>query len=369
MRDFLTSGKILMGVLAIGLFVLAGVPLVEGQTAEVLIRGLSFLGLFCFFAFTTTWQRRAFSELKKSGQLIANAVQALESRNRVLEQTVASLRHEIADELPGKLEPMVRDSSVAGAERVEKVVGSAEKNIVVSLGRIGRTQGEMSKQLDRCEKTTPKKVAEAVQKAGEQSMRMESDPVGQKSIYNLSMIPPMKVLKSNTSGALGRSAAMIEVEGDSTEPLRRLQSMGAENWRPNVAAIARPALNRSISNSSNLAEVLPNQAASYADRPLDFVVVDESVFTEGVWSGALETYKLQTFMDLELFINKSKNSGAVIIVVKSEKHYAMTNSLRDMADVLVHPDGVARAHDGNMINLALCETIIAATNSEKEHDD
>lgn len=369
MKDFLTSGKFLTGVLAIGLLVLAGAPLANGGTAEALVRGAAFIGLFCFFAFAITWQKRAYSELKKSGQSITNAIQALESRNKELEETVALLRREVNVDLPAKLEAVIRESTATGAERAEKSVESAEKNIVVSLGVLGRSQGELGKQLEQHKNSIPEKVVEEVRRAGEKRLRIESDPVGQKSVYNLSSIPPMKVVKSNTSGALGRSAAMIEVDGDSTEPLRRLQGTATKAWRPNVATIARPAINSSIAKSNNLVEVLPNQAAAYSERPLDFVVVDERVFTAGGWSGALETYKLQTFMDLELFIKKSKRKGAAIIVLKSGTHYAMTNSLRDMADVLIHTDGAARAHNGNMINLELCETIIAATNSEKEYDD
>lgn len=350
MKDFLTSGRFLAGVLGTGLLFLAGAPLLNEETAEALTRGVAFLGIFFFFAFTLTWQKKAFSELKKSDQLITNALQVLESRNK-------------------ELESVIRESTVNGAKRAEKSVESAEKNIVVSLGRLGRTQKELGNQLEQHKNIIPMSVVEEVQKASEQRLRMESDPVGQKSAYNLSSIPPMKVVKSNTSGALGRSAAMIEVDGDSTEPFRRMQSMTAETWRPNVATIACSALNRIIVNSSNVVEIPPNQAEAYAERPLDFVVVDESVFTSGGWSGALQTFKLQTFIDLELFIKQSKRNGAVMIVVKSDRHYAMTNSLRDMADVLIHTDGVARAHDGSKINLDLCETIIAATSSEKESND
>lgn len=369
MKDFLTSGRFLAGVLGTGLLFLAGAPLLNEETAEALTRGVAFLGIFFFFAFTLTWQKKAFSELKKSDQLITNALQVLESRNKELEEKVSSLRREVNVDLPAKLESVIRESTVNGAKRAEKSVESAEKNIVVSLGRLGRTQKELGNQLEQHKNIIPMSVVEEVQKASEQRLRMESDPVGQKSAYNLSSIPPMKVVKSNTSGALGRSAAMIEVDGDSTEPFRRMQSMTAETWRPNVATIACSALNRIIVNSSNVVEIPPNQAEAYAERPLDFVVVDESVFTSGGWSGALQTFKLQTFIDLELFIKQSKRNGAVMIVVKSDRHYAMTNSLRDMADVLIHTDGVARAHDGSKINLDLCETIIAATNSEKESND
>lgn len=347
MNEFLTSGKFLTGVLAIGLFVLACAPLLGGDTVPVLIRGIAFVGLFCFFALSMVWQKRAFSDLKKSDRATVQMIQALDARNRELEGAVASLRQEINEQVP---------------ETIEAV----EKNIMVSLGRIGRAQVEIESKLEKQNNAIPKKTVEVLQKDYENRLLMQSDPVGQKSIYNLSSVPPMKVVKSNTSGALGRSAAMIEVDGDSTEPLRRMQKTPSETWRPNVATIVRRELNRAIADSNNVVEVPPNQAEANASRSLDFVVVDESAFTVGGWSGALETYKLQTFMDLELFIKKSKKNGAVIIVIESNTNYAMTNSLRDMADVLIYSDGVAREHNGNMINLELCQTIIAATNSEKE---
>src|SRR5699024_3710572 len=116
------------------------------------------------------------------------------------------------------------------------------------------------------------------------------------SIYKLDSIPPMKVMKPNTSGAIGRSAAMIQIEGDSTTNLLRIQGIDAQGWNASVAAIAGEPLREDIRSSFDVFPLVPNQAVATADKEWDFVLIDESSFISGPWAGALETHKLQTFM-------------------------------------------------------------------------
>lgn len=355
MREILTSGKFLAGVLALALLVLASMPLFDGNSSEVLILVLAFAGLFVFVMLALTWQKMAFSELKKRGQQISKQLDYVQSANEKLEV----LKKEIEEQLPKIAEDL---------DRTEKAVDSTQKNIIVSLGKLGRAQGELEKKFEQQQDLIPKKVKECLQSEFDEQLQVIKDPTIRKSVYNIDSIRPMKVVKSNTPGALGRSAAIIEVDGDSSEYLRVLQNSSPEDWKPKVAAVVPEAIRSSLIAANHVVELVPDQAVSFSSRPLDYVVIDENCLSRGNWAGALETYKLSTYMDLDAFIKKAKKNGAVIIVIESEDHFAMTNSLRDLADILVKGEGTALTKNGTTANLEICRAIIGVDNSEKENN-
>lgn len=277
------------------------------------------------------------------------------------------LQHVVTGELSARISES-NESIELGLQRSESSVELAKNKIIASLGRIGRAQTALDKKLDSHQAAIPSQVANNI--VSELDARESGIPGldSSKSIYNIHVVPPMKVVKSNTSGALGRSAAIIEVEGNSTEQLRMLKDAASEAWQAKTAVVASESIMNAIQGSYDVVEISPNQAVVNTERVWDFVVIEESFLTIGGWAGILETFRLQTYLDLENFVLRAKKQGALVIVIDSHMHYAMTNTLRKLADVRVMANGVPVEQNGSSVNLDICQKMMDATKTEEERN-
>lgn len=99
-----------------------------------------------------------------------------------------------------------------------------------------------------------------------------------------------------------------------------------------------------LSDSVNLETLEPNQTRRAVATPQDYVIIEEQAFSKGVWAHGLESFRLQTFLELAESLKLAKKQGAIVLVLAGVEVATLTHSLREAADYVIgeREDGKAQ---------------------------
>lgn len=157
------------------------------------------------------------------------------------------------------------------------------------------------------------------------------------SMYDLAALPPTNVLKTHSSGVVGRAAANMTLAAESSN-FATIVNSNPSMWKYRIATIASPAIENICRDQGFTVSLMPFQARAALQNDFHFVVVDEQAFYGGPWSGCLETAKMAMFMELYSELRASQKRGAQVILIRDDKISTLTNTLRNCADILINPN-------------------------------
>ncbi|MEX3513705.1 MULTISPECIES: hypothetical protein [unclassified Corynebacterium] len=164
------------------------------------------------------------------------------------------------------------------------------------------------------------------------------------SVYAAGAIPASSVRRSNTPGVIGRGAAAISVTSDEYQNFSAVFDSPEDRWTKRVAVIGTTELMSDLSDSVNLETLEPNQTRRAVATPQDYVIIEEQAFSKGVWAHGLESFRLQTFLELAESLKLAKKQGAIVLVLAGVEVATLTHSLREAADYVIgeREDGKAQ---------------------------
>jgi len=161
----------------------------------------------------------------------------------------------------------------------------------------------------------------------------ESDRGNTPSLYTPGFLPSSKVIKSNSSGVIGRRAASIETEAATVPNLDVILNSDKERWKKNIATIVRSDVENKLSDKYNVLPLSPNRVSGVLEENLDYILIDERCSRTGRWAGFLETFKLGTYLELANALTNAKKRDVVVLVVEDSVSSSLTNSIREFADI------------------------------------
>src|SRR5699024_3562852 len=92
-------------------------------------------------------------------------------------------------------------------------------------------------------------------------------------------------------------------------------------------------LDITLNGKYNVVPLRPNQVAGVLEEPLDYILIDERCSRMGQWANFLETFRLSTYQELANGLKNARMHGAIVVLVEDPISSALTNSIREFADI------------------------------------
>lgn len=185
------------------------------------------------------------------------------------------------------------------------------------------------------------------------------------SMYDLAALPPANVLQTHSSGVVGRAAARMELAAKSVNFSTIINSDHAA-WECCIATIVSPDVEKICRELGSTFSLTPFQVGATLLPGCHFVVIEEQAFYSGAWNGCLETAKTGMFMELLTGVRASQQSGAQIILIQHNVVSALTNTLRNCADISINLDkpGDLLPHEAG---LNIVKSLLSSKTGGTEH--
>lgn len=168
------------------------------------------------------------------------------------------------------------------------------------------------------------------------------------SIFAPSTIPASRILGRPDAHTAGRLAAEQTMDSDSSEVLHALMSARSEMWARRIELIGSHDSAESLQNLASVERLASPHLLGKPLRGASYLVIEESQFERGLWSGLLSTQKTSSFLRLLDHMTKAKENGTVVIVCPSETSNHFSEELRQRATVVISKNSTTWSWDDDI---------------------
>ncbi|WP_109471094.1 hypothetical protein [Ornithinimicrobium cavernae] len=176
------------------------------------------------------------------------------------------------------------------------------------------------------------------QEAAREAARLSPDRLGHTNPYAPGLIQVSKVAVPQMA-VPGRAAASRPDDPLSDAKLATLLAGNFESSRPLACVIGSDALVALIRADADVTRLYPSYEAPRLPEGTAFLVIEDRALLTGPWAGALQTNGTALFGQLNRLAESCRAMQVVVVYVDGAVppgHF--TQSLKEMATVVIHPD-------------------------------
>lgn len=154
------------------------------------------------------------------------------------------------------------------------------------------------------------------------------------SIFAPGAIPPAQVLRKPNATTAGRGAADQIMADDGWNRLESVLDPDNSTERL-ISVLAGPELVKELSGHFKTQQIVLSYGSASVPKNCSDVVVDEDCASSGNYGQLFSTSRTRDFLALMESLQEAKKNGAVVYVCPSENANHFSNTLYELADVIV----------------------------------